>query len=95
MPGTVRFTGSGFSQVSSGSGELRAVVLGLDALRVVLDRRILRLHPHQRSSSFESLQIIIAFLKQKRVLLAPPGHYVSHNRLLSFESAQFLLALSE
>ena len=34
---------------------------------------MLRLHPHQRSSSFESLQIIIAFLKQKRVLLAPPG----------------------
>ena len=29
------------------------------------------------------------------MLLAPPGHVASHHRLLSFESAQFLLALSE
>ena len=32
---------------------------------------------------------------QSRVLFAPPGHYASHHRLLSFDIAQFLFAVSE
>ena len=32
---------------------------------------------------------------QSRMLFAPPGHHASHYRLLSFESAQSLLALLE
>ena len=52
-------------------------------------RRIIGLH------LFESMQIFIVLLEQRRVLLAPHGHLASHHRLLSSESAQFLLALSE
>ena len=41
------------------------------------------------------MQLLIVFLEQRRVLLAPHRHVASHHRLLSFESAQFLLALAE
>ena len=32
---------------------------------------------------------------QSGVLFVPPGHHASHHRLLSFDSAQLLLAFSE
>ena len=71
VPVPVRCTGSGFSHVSIGSGGLRAwlcaFVLGFDAFRDGLDRRNLRVNPHQRISSFESSLIVIVLPEQRRV----------------------------
>ena len=49
----------------------------------------MRLHPHHQISSSEYLQIFIAFLEKTRVLLDPPGHHGSHNRLLFLHLRSF------
>ena len=80
-----------------GSGGLRAwlcaFVLVFDALRGVLDMRIFRL---LRITGFHLLTLCSSDSHLlSRVLFAPPGHYAPHYRILSSESEQFLLALSE
>ena len=65
----------------------------VDALRGVLDRRLLRL---LRINGFHLLNLCSSYSNSlSRMLFAPPGHYAPHYRILSLESAQFLLALSE
>ena len=89
--------GSDFPHLSSGSGGLRAwlcaFVLVFDVLRGILDRRIFRL---LRITGVHLLNLCSAYSHfQSRVLFAPPWQYAPRHRILSFEPAQFLRALSE
>ena len=72
---------------------LCAFVLAFDALRGVLGRRISRL---SRITGFHFLNLCSSYSHyQSRVPCAQPRHCAPHHRISCFDSAHFLLALSE
>ena len=82
MPGPGRCADSNFSNLSGGSGRRRAwlcaFVLVFNALRGILDRRILRLLRVNGFPSFESVQVSIALAEQSA--LCTTAHYAPHHR---------------